>query len=117
VTPPLELWLQAYALTLAIEVPIAVGLLWRRVPIREAAACALLATTLTHPALWYLAPRFEPYATWVLVMEVLVFSVEAAVWTSWLQRHHTTPLPRWTGAGVSFVSNLASAAFGWWWMG
>lgn len=109
-TPPLGLWLQAYGLTLVVETAVA------RAWIREASSgwvlgWSVLATTLTHPALWYLAPRFEPYWLWVGVMEVLVTAVEAGVWAVALGRAGED-LPGRRGMALAVVCNGASLAVG-----
>lgn len=74
------LWLEAFALTLAIEVPIYAALL-RRCAGSWLAAIALgvVLQVATHPALWFLAPRFEPYWAWVVTMEVLVWLIEGVL--------------------------------------
>ncbi len=73
-------WAVAFGLTVAIEAPIYVyGL--RRLGLSPWWGCVLVAVALqvsTHPALWFVAPRFEPYALWLLVMESLVIAVETA---------------------------------------
>jgi len=86
VTPPLDEWARAYAATQVIEVPIVVGWLRGLLPLHEAAAIAVLATTLTHPALWYLWPRFEPGWMYLGAGEAVVWTVEAALYTYWLRR-------------------------------
>lgn len=76
--PPVELWAWAFAETVVLEVPLVVAacwsvLGWRGVPV------ALGLQVATHPALWYLFPRFEPYAAWLVVAEGSVTTVEAAL--------------------------------------
>lgn len=73
-----EMWFRAFALTVAIEVPLYALVLRRRfVRLWEVVLVASALQVLTHPALWLLAPRFEPYWAWVLVMEACVVTVEA----------------------------------------
>jgi hypothetical protein len=75
--PPVELWAYAFAWTIAIEVPIVAALCWRPLGLPRAIAVGLGLQALTHPALWYVAPRFEPYDLWLVVMETTVTLVEA----------------------------------------
>jgi len=75
-----QLWLRAFALTVVIEAPIYTLMLRRGM--RTLLATILLAIGLqvvTHPALWFVAPRFEPYWAWVTVMELLVWLVEGLI--------------------------------------
>jgi hypothetical protein len=102
VTPPLEVWLRAFVLTCLIEVPIAAWVLRGRMAVRV--ALALLAQALTHPALWYLAPRFEPYWAWLVVCETAIFLLEAAVYATLVGLRR--------GLWVSFVANLTSTLIG-----
>lgn len=76
----------------------------------------------THPALWYLAPRFEPYPLWLLSMEALVTLTEAAILGSVLYR--TTRTASKTAArpgsiatalfalGLAAIANTFSALIG-----
>ncbi len=74
------LWLRAFALTVLIEVPLWAWLLRPRFErLYEALFVALILQVITHPALWFVAPRFEPYWAWVVVMELCVLTVEAGV--------------------------------------
>jgi hypothetical protein len=106
VSPPIALWVQAFAWTLLVEGLVA--RLWlRQEPQGWVLGWALLASTLTHPALWYLAPRFEPYGLWVVSMELVVTAVEAGVWAVALRRLGR-PRPLREGALLSVACNLAS---------
>lgn len=73
------LWLRAFALTCLIEVPIYMFVLRRALPDwRWRLLLAFGLQVATHPALWFVAPRFDPYWAWLVVMELCVFAVEAA---------------------------------------
>lgn len=77
--PPVELWAWAFAWTVAIEVPIVAAFAHRGLGgLARAVAVGIGLQILTHPALWYVAPRFEPYLVWLVVMESIVTAVEAA---------------------------------------
>lgn len=110
-TPPLDEWARAYLATQVIEVPIVVGWLRARLPLREAFAVAVLASTLTHPALWYVWPRFEPHWLYVGVGEALVWSTEALLFTLWLRRHGVADAAR-LGTGVACLANASSMLTG-----
>lgn len=104
---------QAYFLTLAIEVPIAVGLAaWRRLAPgrwRQVALASIAASSLTHPVLWLVDPllwdTFDTPARWG-VLETAITLVEGAVYSlalAWRAR---------TGLFVSLVANAVSFGVG-----
>ena len=75
-----EMWLRAFVTTFLVETPIYWGLLAKRFPHFWLLPLVSLGLQLaTHPALWFLAPRFEPYWLWVLVMECLVVLAEGTL--------------------------------------
>jgi hypothetical protein len=110
-SPPLEEWARAYLATLAIEVPIVAGWLRDRAPPVEVAAVALLASTLTHPALWYAWPRFEPGWAWLGGGEALVWTAEALVYWIWLRRAGVPGAGR-RALAVACLANGSSMAAG-----
>lgn len=83
--PPFQLWLLAFVLTCACELPVATVGLSRRMPWERALVGALGAQLLTHPALWYLVPRFSPWWAWMLLAEAGVTLVEATVFVAILR--------------------------------
>ena len=99
-------WFTAWVLTLALETPVVVRLLRGHASTRQAAELSVLATTLTHPLLWFAwRPLVEDYTTYVVSGELLVFLAETAVYrqvTTW--RH---------AALVSLAANAFSWGFGW----
>lgn len=112
-SPPIEDWLVAFLLTCVCELPIVAALLHRRLGLARALTIALGAQFLTHPALWYLLPRFSPWWAWVTAAEIGIFIVEGAVF-AWLLRAVDGD---WRpavlrGFGASFLANTASVALG-----
>ena len=88
-TPPFELWLSAFALTLCVETPIYWLLLHRTPPPWWRPLVASLGlNALTHPALWYLFPYWEPYWAYVVVAEACVTLVETCLLAALLQHWH-----------------------------
>lgn len=121
--PPVELWAWAFGWTVAIEAPIVVGALrlatsWRQ-PWGRAIALAISLQLLTHPALWYLAPRFDPYLLWLILMEAGVALAEMAALTLALSSLPSEAEPRPTfratlifAGSLSLIANLTSATIG-----
>jgi hypothetical protein len=110
-SPPIAEWARAFLATQVIEVPIVVGWLRASVPVRDAVPLAILASTLTHPALWYLWPTFQPHWLHVGTGEALVWTVEAGVYALWLRRAGA-PTPWRTGVFVSCLANASSMLTG-----
>jgi len=110
------LWLRAFVLTCAIEIPVYTAVLWRPWGgARRLASLLLLGFALqlaTHPALWFLAPRFEPYATWVVVMELLVWAVEGGLVALALGGRPRPRVALGWGLLASFAANLTSTLIG-----
>ena len=74
-------WLTAFALTQALEMPVAWWALRGRRETWRILTVAFAASGLTHPALWFLLPPlFEDYWTYVIVGEALVWSIEALLY-------------------------------------
>ena len=84
-SPPIEEWALAFAITCAVELP----LYWALADLRLWEA--LLLQTATHPALWYLFPYFEPYHSYLFAAESAVITVEALL--LWLLWRHVRPPP------------------------
>lgn len=128
--PPLGLWAQAFLLTCVVELPIYFLLLRRRLGTVRPWLLALAVNLTTHPALWYLTPRFEPYELWVVVVESGVVIVEGllialALWRVGLWSTKapdpaaptTAPPPHalralGLGLGAAFTANVISTAMG-----
>jgi hypothetical protein len=105
-SPPLWMWARAFALTCAIEIPIAC-LILRRPGLPWRFLVALLAQLVTHPAFWYAVPRPEhegAYWLWVAVCELAIAGVETLVY---FYRERT-----WRAPVASIAANGASFAFG-----
>jgi hypothetical protein len=112
--PPVELWAWAFAWTIALEVPIVAAFTHGRLGgLARAVAVGIGLQILTHPALWYVAPRFEPYALWLVVMESIVTAVEAATLAGALRlAGRPWREAALVGTGAAFVANLTSTLAG-----
>jgi hypothetical protein len=113
--PPFGLWLEAFAWTCGLELPVYTAVLRHR--FRRPWHAALLSLGLqicTHPALWYLAPRFSPYRLWLVTMETSVTLVEGLL-VALVLRFRPTPM-RAIGLGLlaSFLANVFSTLVGLW---
>lgn len=109
---PVELWAKAFGWTLAIEVPLYLMMLVRPLGPWRAFAAALLVNVLTHPALWYLFPYFEPYETYVVVAELCVWTVETVVLWPILSRWSPLGRPLLYALIAAFIANLVSTVAG-----
>jgi hypothetical protein len=110
------LWARAFAGTLLWEGAVIQAMLPRGESRWAWAAAGLGVNLATHPALWFLAPRFEPYALWLVVMEGLVFSVEAWLLSRWCAARGA-PLARTFAIRASVWANAVSTCAGlagWW---
>ena len=108
-------WSEAFALTLALELPVVLWALRSSLGLGRALLVGLGAQALTHPALWFLLPRFEPWLLWVLCAEALVCAAEAGWYAAWL-RHAGAADPRRAGLlalGANVLSTLPAL---WWWL-
>ncbi|MCB9642615.1 MAG: hypothetical protein H6728_06025 [Myxococcales bacterium] len=77
---PFSLWLYAFSWTLALELPIYTLILWGalgRTP--RHLGVLFFINAATHPALWYLFPRFQPPWLWIWVAESWVTLTETAL--------------------------------------
>ena len=73
-------WARAFALTLAIELPLYFLLLRREgFGARTALGAGLAANAVSHPLLWFSFPMFEPYVAYAAAGEAMVIGVEVAV--------------------------------------
>lgn len=108
---PLDEWSRAYLATQVIEVPIVVGWLRGRLPFGEALPLAILASTLTHPLLWYAWPAFEPRWLQIGTGEAVVWLVEALLYATWLRRAGVADAAR-TGLLVACLANASSMLTG-----
>ncbi|MFT7582858.1 MAG: hypothetical protein ACI9MR_004542 [Myxococcota bacterium] len=109
-------WLTAFAMTLAIEVPIYVLVL--RKPMRGWAQplfVGILAQCITHWAVWFVAPHWElsrtDYVLWLLLVELGVTLVEALWVALWLSGLGWKRALFW-GLLVSLLANVVSTLIG-----
>lgn len=110
--PPFEAWAWAFAWTVLLEVPLVVAFTWSLWGPRSVLV-GLGLQLLTHPALWYLFPRFSPYWLWLIVAEVTVAAAEAGVLAAGLRiTGWSWPAALKGGLGISVLANLFSTLFG-----
>lgn len=77
-------WLFAFAATLVIETPIMFAVLGARVPPMRRVSAAVMASCLTHPILWFVAPSlFTSHGTYIVTCECLIVLVETVVLRAW----------------------------------
>ena len=105
-------FLVALALTLVIEIPVAVMALWywfkrKEIPRGKIVTAGLVASGLTLPYLWFILPAFIPNPfIYIAVGEVSVFLVETFIYV-WLLKVNLRQ-----ALAVSFLANAASFAAG-----
>lgn len=94
-------WLVAYVFTQVIEVPLYLRITGGRW------ATSLLASTLTHPVVWFVFPAVCPlsWGYWGMVAAAEAFAVLGE--TAWLRVNGVTASFKW-----AFVVNAASAVGG-----
>ncbi len=95
-------WLAAFALTQLVEVPI------YRYGARASWSTALLASTFTHPVVWFVFPLLTSLSYWQMVACAELFAVlfEAA----WLRIRGIDGVRR--ALGWSLLANAASVVIG-----
>lgn len=80
---PAEKWVIAFAWTLWIEVPLyLIALRHTKIDFAQAFTIAIAVNVFTHPALWYIFPRFDivgGWWTWLVIAEACVSLVEGLV--------------------------------------
>ena len=111
--PPLSQWAEAFAWTIAIETPI--YLLWLRKQFKgwwTPIVVSLVANALTHPALWYVVPMWEPYHEYLYVAEAGVAVIEAGVVFAALRLAHVKGGALALGCAASFTANALSTIIG-----
>jgi hypothetical protein len=103
------LWARAFALTLAVETPLAMWLLRDVDRSRLRRLGAVLAGNLaTHPAVWFILPTLAlPHAPMIALEETWAIVIEMAVY-----RLAFPALPWSRALGISAVANGASFAVG-----
>lgn len=102
-------YLEALALTLAVEIPVVAWVL-RRSPWRRYLPAVLIANLVSHPALHFALPQIlppSPPGPFVLVGELSVFAFEAAFYAVWVR-----PRPWPLAMAASAAANLTSFAAG-----
>ena len=71
-----EAWLAAFTQTCLIEVPLYGLLLHKKIGVSRGILLALTLNALSHPILWFVLPKFEPYYLWLLFGETTVVIIE-----------------------------------------
>jgi len=105
-------YLIALTLTLAIELPITVGLLrfWLRASLRDAVLLTIAGNLITHPFVWFIPPVVPPQTVSpdlaLTLAEVLAMIVEALVLRTRIERRFSSLLI------ITFISNLVSLLIG-----
>jgi len=101
-------WSVAFILTLLIEL-IFGRFVWREVEWKRFAVVVLVASTLTHPVVWFVLPSLAEacgwsYSLYVLLAELYAYTLEVIwYWTMGVPRPYL----------LSLVANGASCATGW----
>jgi hypothetical protein len=72
-------WENAFLVTLLIEVPL-VSLFLNGIPLRTRILAALLANGISHPLLWILMPRGEPFYLALALGEICVIGLEVILY-------------------------------------
>jgi hypothetical protein len=112
----LPFWLQAFAFTLAVEIPLFVAVARfrggseadRRAPLWRLALAGAAGTCLTHPLLWFVWPRVvHDYQLYIASGELLVAAIESATFYA-LAR----PISISRAIAASFVANAGSFGLG-----
>jgi hypothetical protein len=112
----LPLWFQAFAFTLAVEVPVfaAVARLpagpapKARAPLWRLAVAGAAGTCVTHPSLWFLWPQVvSDYTTYIVSGELLVAAIESATFFALAQ-----PITWRRAVAASLSANAASFGLG-----
>jgi hypothetical protein len=112
---PFSTWLVAFVWTNALELPIYVLFLRRRFT-RWWEPCLLcgIVNAVSHPAFWYLFPRFGSEGPWLVAAESTVTAIEAAivfsalVWRARVPARNAAAL----ALGASIAANLFSTLAG-----
>ena len=112
-SPLQKAWAVAFIWTLALELPVVV-LLTRRGFRTWWGPCvaAAVVNLITHPSLWFSFPRFEPYATWLLVAEGVVWTTEAALLSVILMRRLPARQAWAHGTAAAVAANALTTAVG-----
>jgi hypothetical protein len=102
-------WAKALVVTVAVEIPIAAIAFRRDEPsLARRAGLIFFASLATHPAVWFIFPRFElTYGEMIIAAETWAVVVEAVFFV--LVFRGVEP---WRAAGVSLIANGASYGTG-----
>lgn len=108
VSPFLAGWGRAFALTLAVEVPLVVALTKGTAPPFQRIALAVIANLASHPLVWFVFPELGlDYHAWLGLAEAWAVLVETFVYMT-----QVPALGLRRAALVSLTANAASVAAG-----
>ena len=103
-------WIRAFGFTLAMEIPIFVlvgrfgSFKKNQIPIWRLALAGAAGSTVTHPLLWFVWPRFiSNYTTYIVSGELIIALVES--FSFWLIAR---PIRIRTAIAASFIANAIS---------
>jgi hypothetical protein len=113
VSPALLAWLSAFCFTQAVELPVYAWRL-RGGSIRRRLLLGFVATSLTHPVVWFLLPLWlpGPYALQVALSEAFAVGAEAA-YLRWAGARRTLSAALLANLASAGLGLLSRAAFGW----
>ena len=99
-------------MTLALELPVYAW--WLREPFggwRTPLVIALAMNAVTHPLLWFVFPKWQPFWLWLLVAEACVMLVETAILALALACVRSAR-PFRTAFAAAVAANALSTGFG-----
>ena len=98
------LWLRYFAVTVAIELLVAIPLLRGQASLARRAAAVVVANLASHPIVWFVLPRMiSPRASMIATAETWAIASETVVYALVFPG-----LPRLRAVGVSAVANAVS---------
>ena len=111
VDPYVTAWSRAFALTVAVELPIAAFLLRRAEPrVRRRLALIAFANLASHPAVWFVFPELGlPFVVAMVLAELWAFGSEALFYgaaferAGWLRAIATSALANAMSLGVGLL--------------
>lgn len=107
---PIEDWLPAFLLTVAIETPIVAAVLRRLAPdLVRLVVVVLIGNLATHLAVWYVVTQLLLVGTWQYLLAAESWAIAAEALLYWAVFRGLRPA---TAIGVALVANLASFAAG-----
>lgn len=107
-SPFLSGWGRAFALTLAVEVPLVIALTKGTAPLPQRVALAVIANLASHPLVWFVFPELGlDYHAWLVLAEAWAVLVETFVYMT-----QVPALGLRRAALISLAANATSVAAG-----